>query len=330
MKSVWWSVLILVMPSAIANPSCELQCENGGHCRLMGTEDDYKVWVQSGKLFQQCVCPQGYAGMGCELPDLACENDDDQCRCKLYDHQSTFAAQMCRKPYTEYCGSDPSFFCTNGGKCKGDLIAAKIAPGDTRANHVYRDEGCICALDFYGPHCEFLRHESRQSPASENIRGEPLPKPNENSVEQLQSNEPSNSNEKAHLPLILVFLMVGAIVAAFFGRRRWQSKQKTRQDLFWKKSQTFLEQNRQLTVIPSVIDHDMTLCETSVLDAEEQRDPLLYSDLCTNDCPSDIESIDVLEDDTDELNHQLPLDPLLQFSTGQMEAPSQATNLFFT
>jgi len=73
-------------------------CENGGHCRLMGAADAFTASVQSGKLFQQCVCPEGYAGMGCELPAMTCDNgscpdgssctDDDQCRCNLYDHRN--------------------------------------------------------------------------------------------------------------------------------------------------------------------------------------------------------------------------------------------------
>jgi hypothetical protein len=71
---------------------------------------------------------------------------------------------MCRNPYTEYCSGeyDPEgilTFCTNGGKCKSDFIAAKVAPGNLSVNQDYQHLGCVCNKAFYGPHCEFLRYD---------------------------------------------------------------------------------------------------------------------------------------------------------------------------
>jgi hypothetical protein len=75
-----------------------------------------------------------------------------------------FAGRACRKGYTEYCSSryDPAaaklYFCTNGGKCLADFLAARVAPGNTTANRDYEDAGCRCNSNFfYGPHCEFLK-----------------------------------------------------------------------------------------------------------------------------------------------------------------------------
>uniref|UniRef100_A0A7S4AXA5 EGF-like domain-containing protein n=1 Tax=Pseudo-nitzschia australis TaxID=44445 RepID=A0A7S4AXA5_9STRA len=108
------------------------------------------------------------------------------CDCALADSVSEFAGRMCRKPVTEYCAgkfdihdqSDRSF-CTNGGRCRGDVLGATFLLEDLESNNNDNDNsssnaingsaaminndsdnsnsGCLCPSDFYGPHCEFLR-----------------------------------------------------------------------------------------------------------------------------------------------------------------------------
>ena len=108
------------------------------------------------------------------------------CDCALADSVSGFSGRMCRKPVTEYCTgkfdihdqSDLSF-CTNGGRCRGDVLGATFLLEDLESNNNDNDNnssnttngstamtnnnsdnsnsGCLCPSDFYGPHCEFLR-----------------------------------------------------------------------------------------------------------------------------------------------------------------------------
>jgi hypothetical protein len=99
---------------------------------------------------------------------VPCENLSDDtysCNCAVAELVSRFAARQCRIPYTEYCSDhyspdEPLAFCTNGGKCKAGIIAAKISPGNTTLNSMYQNAGCVCPPEYYGPHCEFL-HQQR-------------------------------------------------------------------------------------------------------------------------------------------------------------------------
>lgn len=165
--------------------SCQLRCENGGVCEFLpGLPDDKDALarkVQAGQMIQRCSCPEGFTGTGCELPaqqcnmeSMTCSNgspceklSDDlhSCNCAVAEQISRFAARQCRIPYTEYCSDhyDPDqslAFCTNGGKCKAGIIAAKISPGNTTINSKYQNAGCVCPPEYYGPHCEFL-HQQR-------------------------------------------------------------------------------------------------------------------------------------------------------------------------
>jgi hypothetical protein len=144
--------------------SCTLNCENEGYCEFVpGDQNVLKILVQSGQMIQRCVCPEGYTGMGCEQK---CEQDEAgvyHCDCSIADSLSPTAARMCRHTYTEYCGVEynpkrPLSFCTNGGKCKAGLIAARVAPGNTTFNAKYENAGCICPLEYYGPHCELMHN----------------------------------------------------------------------------------------------------------------------------------------------------------------------------
>ncbi len=141
--------------------SCDLQCTNGGYCALIeGTSEALAHEVQSGHLIQKCVCRPGFTGVACEmvveecsLPERTClssgapctQNDLGEwgCDCSLADSLSLFAGYQCRKPITEYCSGkyDPDAvlsFCTNGGRCVGDFLAAQVAPGDTAFNRAYQ------------------------------------------------------------------------------------------------------------------------------------------------------------------------------------------------
>lgn len=161
---------------------CELLCEHKGYCEFLSADQNtLKMLVQEGRMIQRCVCPVGYTGTGCELErtvcnvsTMLCPNGAScekrgggvyDCDCSVADVVSKKAAQMCRHTYTEYCSSEydpihPTSFCTNGGKCKSGLIAAKVAPGDTAKNKKFENAGCMCPIEYYGPHCEFLHHST--------------------------------------------------------------------------------------------------------------------------------------------------------------------------
>jgi hypothetical protein len=151
--------------------SCDMQCYNGGYCTLRpGTADELARQAQSGNLIEICVCPPGFVGQACEniqeqcqLPERKChngspcraiENREDGtsswgCNCSVADSLSEFAGRMCRDPITEYCTGrynphSALSFCTNGGRCKSDFLAAQTDPGNTTVNMLYQHAGCAC------------------------------------------------------------------------------------------------------------------------------------------------------------------------------------------
>ena len=135
-----------------ANLLCDLECHNNGVCRFT-TKDPPALQkkMQSGYMVQQCLCPLGYRGMSC---DVSVQNDPEdctgmdaatpRCECAAADKLSKFAGEQCRKPFTEYCASLAKSvgghisFCTNGGKCRSDLIAAQRSPGNTENNYLFQ------------------------------------------------------------------------------------------------------------------------------------------------------------------------------------------------
>lgn len=131
---------------------CDLQCHNNGICRYLTSEKEtLQKKMQSGQMIQQCVCPVGYRGMSCDVSTdkYPCSNGNSSgfrssCDCVLSDQISVFAGEQCRKPFTQYCASLSHLvgghisFCTNGGKCKGDILAAKATPGNTSNNYVFQ------------------------------------------------------------------------------------------------------------------------------------------------------------------------------------------------
>lgn len=146
--------------AASTDVSCDLGCKNGGYCTLVeGTVEELSHEAQSGHLIEECVCQPGFTGTACEtvveecsLPERKChngasctQNADGEwgCDCSMADSLSAFAGYQCRNPVTEYCTGkyDPNSalsFCTNGGRCEGDFLAAKVAPGDTSFNKAYQ------------------------------------------------------------------------------------------------------------------------------------------------------------------------------------------------
>ena len=173
------SVLLSWHQVEAAAQTCDLSCANGGYCTLKsGSPDELLKQQQSGKLIEVCVCQPGFTGVACDevvqecsSPERTChngapclkdENDNWTCNCDAAYALSKFAGSMCKKPITEYCSGryqpDAALsFCTNGGRCKADFIAAQVAPGDTSVNLKYQHEGCVCPPEFEGPHCEFLK-----------------------------------------------------------------------------------------------------------------------------------------------------------------------------
>lgn len=265
--------------------SCNLNCINGGHCRMVtGTADELAQLAQGGLLIEQCVCLPGFGGTACDLPvedclqpDLKCTNGEicapvpskqsspyqhdatynadamlqdffaglkDEslsssstsappaegstewtCECAEADARSEFAGRMCRNPITEYCAGKydphaPLNFCTNGGRCNADFIAAQMAPGDTMENASHQGAGCRCPADFYGPHCEFLKRD--QEDEEENVSG---------GDEESNSLRAPTSNSRASdrtspgrtAVVILLSLMLGALAALVYFKRSYSS-----------------------------------------------------------------------------------------------------------
>jgi hypothetical protein len=186
-------------------PACNLACSNGGTCSYIS--DDLEVlYIEylKGTLIQQCNCPAGYTGTACEIyqPNMACDMDtklchngmacqlaegtstDYKCQCAVHMALNSFVASMCIKSYTEYCtdwddGDNELLYCTNGGKCKSSIIAALVAPKNTSVNVLYEHSGCICAPDYYGPHCELLRYGTITNQSNDSLQSDILYRSNE-------------------------------------------------------------------------------------------------------------------------------------------------------
>lgn len=133
---------------------CDLECHNYGLCRFI-TEDHglLQQRIQSGHMVHECICPMGFRGMSCDVNEAEHESCDtentnkygrSECDCVVADEMSIFAGEQCRKPYTEYGASLQQTvgghisYCTNGGKLKGDMMAAKESPRNTTNNYLFQ------------------------------------------------------------------------------------------------------------------------------------------------------------------------------------------------
>ena len=203
--------------------TCSLNCENNGVCQyLNGTMEELQNRMQSGYMIMKCQCTEGYTGLGCEqvrptcnVPTLKCPNGvpcdtypgsnptQYHCDCSVADRISSTTARFCRNTYTEYCspgiinGANEISFCTNGGKCKGDIISAQLAPFNTSVNANYEHAGCICPPEYDGPHCEWMRLVSTntKSPAISGNHSSTLAPSMEESMTSSATMEPTTTIE---------------------------------------------------------------------------------------------------------------------------------------
>ena len=135
---------------------CELQCENGGHCRK-GTKDNQLIQQYGAELsrfnmshtalWEHCVCPEGYFGIQCEHKLEICPGGDHVClhgarcvpteeasggtghKCDCdhgFDAFKRYAGKFCQYSSTDICtengqpgmGKANFAFCVNDGQCK--------------------------------------------------------------------------------------------------------------------------------------------------------------------------------------------------------------------
>lgn len=131
-------------------PSCDLQCQNDGHCEL-GLGDDVTKIHDLQHLFQdtgyqKCVCPPGYGGTYCEVKRSECgshhcynggtcipREDPSQpsvtkyhCDCTTaHDADKSYAGRFCQFESSSFCSKNEDqnghLFCTNGGTCRENM-----------------------------------------------------------------------------------------------------------------------------------------------------------------------------------------------------------------
>lgn len=132
-------------------PECDLQCENGGQCKLgfktykkaLAEYQDFWDDNYNGTLMH-CVCKDGFFGPRCEVASTKCNDKHcfnggtctqitaadgtvtEHCDCsKAAANGKTFSGQYCQYTATSFCTKDYveggfASFCVNGGKCKND------------------------------------------------------------------------------------------------------------------------------------------------------------------------------------------------------------------
>lgn len=140
----------------IEEQECELQCQNGGHCRK-GTKDNQLIQqygaelsrfnMSHSELWEHCVCPEGYFGIQCEHKLEICPGGDHVClhgarcvpteeasggsghKCDCdhgFDAFKRYAGKFCQYSSTDICtengqpgmGKANFAFCVNDGQCK--------------------------------------------------------------------------------------------------------------------------------------------------------------------------------------------------------------------
>jgi hypothetical protein len=141
--------------AAQAQDDCTLTCSNGGRCRK-GKKDnklidkfgaDLKNFNETHRLWEHCICPDGFFGIQCEhqleicpggdhvcLHGSKCVPQDEtkqegyhDCDCEHgFDAVEKYAGKFCQYTSTDICtkngqpgvGKANFAFCVNNGKCK--------------------------------------------------------------------------------------------------------------------------------------------------------------------------------------------------------------------
>ena len=134
---------------------CELTCQNGGKCRngkkdnalLEQFGDELQKFNETHRLWEHCVCPEGFFGIQCEhqleicpggehvcLHGSKCVPQDEvnggtdhSCDCdEGFNGQAKYAGKYCQYTSTDICtvsgkpgvGKANFAFCVNDGKCR--------------------------------------------------------------------------------------------------------------------------------------------------------------------------------------------------------------------
>ena len=113
--------------SAGENPSCDLECQNSGHCRI-GNKDYppnqlYKEFWKTHDDYRYCVCPPGFFGLRCEIEGERCGDEHcfnkGTCVSKKMDDGSRKEYCDCTTAHTEdtsyagrFCEAESTSFCT--------------------------------------------------------------------------------------------------------------------------------------------------------------------------------------------------------------------------
>jgi hypothetical protein len=165
-----------------ASPTCELECQNGGTCKLGTADFSLQPLEASGAPFTfleetsrdgwHCDCPEGHTGIRCGRPVVACPDADNTtgahycyhggqcveglgnttnvpenqrfCNCTAATHNGVpYFGKYCEIEGARECAPGSDVFCTAQGTCKDGF--------ETMAHP------CECREGYRGPHCEFIR-----------------------------------------------------------------------------------------------------------------------------------------------------------------------------
>ena len=127
-------------------PDCDLQCSNGGHCRLglrtFSDGDASLGWTNSSN-YQYCECPPGFYGLQCEIASSKCGEHHcfnggtcvhkrgangvvkSHCDCNSANtHSVSYAGRYCQYESSVFCDKNSlqngQLFCVNDGMCKSE------------------------------------------------------------------------------------------------------------------------------------------------------------------------------------------------------------------
>jgi hypothetical protein len=169
-------------PVTGAASKCPMTCSNGGVCKV-GTADfsmqpvaangaPFTFLAETSREGWFCECPEGFTGIRCGRPVVACPDADNTtgplycyhggqcveglgnsttvaenqrfCDCSAAEYNGVFYfGKYCEIEGARECAPGSDVFCTAQGTCKDDF-ESKAHP-------------CECRDGYRGPHCEFLR-----------------------------------------------------------------------------------------------------------------------------------------------------------------------------